>query len=416
MAKLSETLKERGYVHQFSSKKLEEITDGEKRTVYLGVDPTADSMHVGNLMGMLVLRRFLEDGHKVILLTGGGTGMIGDPGGKSQERNLLDAETLAHNAGALSAQMRQVFGTEEFTEENNAKWLGELHLIDFLRDVGKHFTVNAMVKKDIVSERLKKESPISFTEFSYSLLQAYDYLHLYEEHGCDVQVGGSDQWSNIVAGVDFIRRKKESEVYALTWSLIVDKKTGKKFGKSEQGTVWLDKEKTPVFDFYQFWFNASDENLEEFLLKMTMLSKMEISAALELHKRDKRERHGQQLLAREVTTLVHGAEETTKAEKVSGVLFGESGLSELSSDESEILRKAAPSCVTEARSTIGEALAESKLARSRREVRQFLKDKAVSLNGEVVTDEKRKLIAEDFHHGMALLKRGKKQVCVLVLK
>lgn len=415
MAKLSETLKERGYVHQISSKKLEEITDGEKRTVYLGVDPTADSMHVGHLQGMLVLRRFLEDGHKVILLTGGGTGMIGDPGGKSEERNLLDAETLARNAEMVSKQMRQVFGTEDFIEENNLKWLGELKLIEFLRDVGKHFTVNAMVKKDIVSERLKKESPLSFTEFSYSLLQAYDYMHLNEEYGCDVQVGGSDQWTNILAGVDFVRRTKEKEVFALTWPLIVDKKTGKKFGKSEGGTIWLDKEKTPPFEFYQFWLNTDDESLEEFLLKMTMLSKMEITAALELHKRDKRERHGQHLLAREITTLVHGAEETTKAEKVSHVLFGESGIAGLSREESEILRRSAPSCAIEAGDTIGDALVEAKLASSKREVRQFLKDKAVSLNGEVVTDEKRKLIAEDFHNDMALLKRGKKNVCVLTL-
>src|ERR1700734_795500 len=217
MAKLSETLKERGYVHQFSAEKLEEITDGKKRTVYLGIDPSADSLHVGNLMGLLVLRRFLEDGHKIIILTGGGTGMIGDPGGKSEERNLLDEDTLAKNSKAVAAQIRKVFGGGDFIEENNAKWLAKLNLLEFLRDVGKHFTVNAMIKKDMVRDRLEKESPISFTEFSYSLLQGYDFLHLNEKYGCDVQVGGSDQWSNILAGGAFIPRQAEKEGSGSAW-------------------------------------------------------------------------------------------------------------------------------------------------------------------------------------------------------
>src|SRR6185437_789374 len=223
--KLSEILTERGYVYQQSSVSLEEITDGQKRTLYLGIDPTADSMHVGHLMGFLVLRRFLEDGHKIIIVTGGGTGMIGDPGGKSEERNLLDEATIARNAKAVSAQIRKVFGSNDFIEENNAKWLTKLNLIEFLRDIGKHFTVNAMVKKDTVRTRLDAESPLSFTEFSYSLLQGYDYLHLYEEYGCDVQVGGSDQWTNILSGAEFIRRKTGDTVYAYTWPLIVNKST-----------------------------------------------------------------------------------------------------------------------------------------------------------------------------------------------
>lgn len=415
MAKLSEILKERGYVHQHSSEKLEEITDppaGEKRTVYLGVDPTADSMHVGHLAGMLVLRRFLEDGHKVILLTGGGTGMIGDPGGKSEERNLLDAETLARNADAVSRQMRRVFGTDDFIEENNLKWLGRLNLIDFLREVGKHFTVNAMVKKDIVAERLKKESPLSFTEFSYALLQAYDYLYLNQEYGCDVQVGGSDQWSNILAGVEFIRRKSGKTVYAFTWPLIVDA-SGKKFGKSERGTVWLDAEKTSPFQFYQFWLGMDDDVLEEYLLKMTMLSRAEIDAALELHKRDKKERHGQRLLARETTALVHGAESAGKVEQVSLVLFGEGSVESLDPEMLDILKSSAPSCEARTGDAVVDVLVAASLAGSKREARQFLADGAVRLNGEPV-DEKRTLAEEDFHGGVALLKRGARNLCVLV--
>ncbi|MHB1086847.1 MAG: tyrosine--tRNA ligase, partial [Minisyncoccota bacterium] len=306
MAKLSETLRERGYVHQHSSETLEEITDGQKRTVYLGIDPSADSLHVGNLVGLLVLRHFIEDGHKVIILTGGGTGMIGDPGGKSEERNLLDEETVARNASAVATQIRQVFGGKDFIEENNAKWLSTLNLLEFLRDVGKHFTVNAMIKKDIVRDRLEKESPISFTEFSYSLLQGFDYLHLNSEYKCDVQVGGSDQWSNILAGVEFIRRKEEKSVYALTWPLIVNKSTGKKFGKSEEGAIWLDAKKTSPFRMYQFFLNVDDEAVGELLLKLTLLPKATVDVVVMDHAKNPGARFAQKKLAEEVTALVHG--------------------------------------------------------------------------------------------------------------
>jgi tyrosyl-tRNA synthetase len=415
MARLSETLRERGYAYQFSSEKLEDITDGPKRMVYLGIDPSADSLHVGNLMGLLVLRRFLEDGHKVIILTGGGTGMIGDPGGKSEERNLLDEETIAKNSNAVAAQIRRVFGSKDFTEENNATWLTKLNLLEFLRDVGKHFTVNAMIKKDMVRERLEKESPLSFTEFSYSLLQGYDFLHLYEQHGCDVQVGGSDQWSNILAGVEFIRRKSGKEVFALTWPLIVNKSTGKKFGKSEEGAVWLDAEKTSPFRMYQFFLNVEDDAIEELLLKLTLLARAEIDAALEMHKRNPGARHGQEILAREVTTLVHGAEAVAIAEQVSQVLFGDAGTKDISVATAKALADSAPSCIVGAESLIVDALVDSKLSSSKREARQFIEDGAVILNGEPVTDEKQSLQKSDFTHGVALLKRGKRNVCVLTL-
>ena len=416
MAKLSETLRDRGYVHQFSAESLEQITDGPKRTVYLGIDPSADSLHAGNLMGLLILRHFLEDGHKIIILTGGGTGMIGDPGGKSEERNLLDEKTVARNTEAVAAQIRRVFGSSDFIEENNAQWLSQIKLLDFLRDVGKHFTVNAMIKKDIVSERLKKESPISFTEFSYSLLQGYDYLHLHETYGCDVQVGGSDQWSNIIAGVDFIRRKKEKEVYAFTWPLLVNKSTGKKFGKSEQGAVWLDPQKTSPYQFYQFWFNVEDEMAEECLLKMTLLSKAEIDAVMEMHKRDKGERHPQRLLARTVTTLVHGEAAAETAEAVSNVLFGAASVGDLSTIQQAQLKDAAPSFTVQKDQSIIDILVSSDLASSKREARQFLTTKAVSLNEKVITDPEQTLGRGDFNNGLALLRRGKRNVVVLVLE
>lgn len=425
MAKLSEMLKERGYVHQFSAEKLEEITDGPKRTVYLGIDPSADSLHVGNLMGLLVLRRFLEDGHKVIILTGGGTGMIGDPGGKSEERNLLDEATIAKNTEAVASQIRRVFGSNDFIEENNAKWLSEIKLLDFLRDVGKHFTVNAMIKKDIVSERLKKESPISYTEFSYSLLQGYDYLHLNETYGCNVQVGGSDQWSNILAGVDFIRRKKEQTVYALTWPLLVNKATGKKFGKSEQGAVWLDPQKTSVYEFYQFWLNVEDEMADECLLKMTLLSHAEIDAVMVMHKRDKSERHAQRLLARTVTTLVHGEGAAEAAEAVSNVLFGGAPITDLSSVQREQLKQSAPTFDVSEGANIVDVLMQTDLASSKREAKQFITARGVSLNEQQVTDAEYKFEAKDFsaqggsisdgQNGIALLRRGKRNVVVLNL-
>ncbi len=412
---LAELLRERGYVYQFSSQKLEEITDGTKRTLYLGIDPSSDSLHVGHVQGFLVLRRFLEDGHKIILLIGGGTGMIGDPSGKSEERNLLDAETVTRNAEAISKQGKQLLGSEDFTMVDNAEWLSKLDLIGFLRDIGKHFSVNAMMQRDSVKGRLTtKEEGISYTEFSYMLLQAYDYLHLHEAEACDLQIGASDQWGNIAAGIDLIRRKTGDTSYGFTSPLLVNKSTGKKFGKSEHGTVWLDPTKTTPFQFYQFWVNTDDESVEEYLLKMTMLSRDEISAALELHKRDKKERHGQQILAAAVTTLVHGEEAARQAEKVSHVLFGNAGIASLEDSEIDMLRTGAPSCEVQADQSIVDVLIACKLADSKREARQFLSDNAVTLNAAAV-DEKYSLKNTDFKNKVALLRRGKRNIAVLVL-
>lgn len=403
MAKLSEILHERGYVYQHSAP-LEEITDGPKRTLYLGVDPTADSMHAGQLMGMLVLRRFVEDGHKLIIIVGGGTGMIGDPGGKSAERNLLSDETVDANTEALRAQFKQLLGDVDFEMVNNADWLRKLNLMEFLRDVGKHFTVNEMIKKDTVRPRLETpDQSISYTEFSYMLLQAYDYLELNNRYKCDLQVGGSDQWGNILPGVDLIRRKKGETAYAFSWPLLVDK-TGKKFGKSEGNAVWLDAKKTSPFQFYQFWLNADDEMVEELLLKMTLLSKADIDALMEKQKADPAAREAQKTLAREVTILVHGATEAGKAEKSSQALFS-GAIDDIGAD--------VPATVVKAGDTIMAALVASGLASSNREARQFLADGAVTLNGEKAED--RALAENDFKDGKALLKRGKRNVGVLSL-
>lgn len=344
--------------------------------------------------------------------------MIGDPGGKSAERNLLDDETIDRNAEALKKQFKQLFGGVDFEMVNNADWLRSLNMMEFLRDIGKHFTVNEMVKRDTVRPRLEtRDASISYTEFSYMLLQAYDYLHLHKKYDCTLQVGGSDQWGNIISGVDLIRRKTGDKAYALSWPLLVDKTTGKKFGKSEGGaTVWLDAEKTSPFQFYQFWLNVPDTSVEELLMKMTLLSDMEIAAVKELHKRDPKEHHAQKTLAREVTKLAHGEEEGMRAEQVSQVLFGESALKDLDSAAVVTLKAAAPSCEVKAGASILDVLVNAKLASSKRQARQFLEDGAVSLNDASIKDQKREFSSEDFHNGIALLRRGQKNICVLVLE
>ncbi|PIR83612.1 tyrosine--tRNA ligase [Candidatus Kaiserbacteria bacterium CG10_big_fil_rev_8_21_14_0_10_51_14] len=415
MAKLSEVLQGRGLVHQFSSEKLEEITDGKKRTIYIGVDPTADSIHVGNLAAYMLLRRFAEDGHKVILVVGGGTGMIGDPK-PDVERPLLDKEIIAARVEKLKTQVQKLFEGKEIEVVNNADWLEKLTLIEFLRDIGKYFTVNNLVKKDAISARMKSEEGISFTEFSYPLLQAYDFWHLFTEHGCDVQIGGSDQWGNIISGVELIRRKEKRDAYALTIPIIADKATGKKFGKSEGNAIWLDPAMTSPYAFFQFWLGTSDESVVDYLKIFTLLADMEISAAMELHRRDAKERHAQKILAREMTTLVHGADEAMKAELVTSVLFGEESISSLDESAVATLREAAPLYEVEADTFLIDALVGAKLASSKTEARRFFKDKAVFLNDKVVKDAERTLVAKDFHNGIALLRRGKKNVCMLALK
>ncbi len=413
--KLSETLRERGYVYQHSSETLEEITDGDKRTLYLGVDPTADSMHVGQLQGLLVLRRFVEDGHKLIIIVGGGTGMVGDPGGKSAERNLLEDKTIDANAKALKVQFKRLLGGVEFDMVNNADWLRKLKMMEFLRDVGKHFTVNEMVKRDSVRPRLETpDQSISYTEFSYMLLQAYDFLELHKRYGCDLQVGGSDQWGNILSGVELIRKTTGDTAYAFSWPLLVDKATGKKFGKSEGGAVWLDSAKTSPYKFYQFWFNLGDESIEEYLLKMTLLTTDEVALVMQRHLTDPAARAAQTALAWEVTALVHGEDIADKVEEVSSIIFsGEAR--EMDDAAREMLKNEAPSAAIAIGLPLIDALIAANLASSKREARQFIEDGAVSLAGEKVTDVERALEERDFTDGLTLLKRGKRNISVLVL-
>jgi tyrosyl-tRNA synthetase len=407
--KLSEILQQRGYVYQHSSETLQEITDGPKRTIYLGVDPTADSIHAGNFVQYMFLRRFADAGHKVILLIGGGTALAGDPK-PDVERTLTDPSIVADRAAKLKAQAEKILGGVELTLVNNADWLTKLNLMEFLRDTGKHFTVNSLVKKDAISARMQSEEGISFTEFSYPLLQAYDFWHLNKNYDCDVQIGGSDQWGNIIAGVDLVRRKESKTVFALSSPLIVDKATGKKFGKSEGNAVWLDREKTSPYQFYQFWFNASDESVEDYLKLFTLLSDDEIQDTMKEQQLHVGTRVAQRRLAYEVTTLVHGAEEASKSQSISEVLFGTGDLSQVDVEE---LKKTAPVCEISGGISLVDALVKSSLATSKREARQFLEDGAVTLNNKKTTD--RVLTADDFSSGAALLKRGKRNLCVLTV-
>ena len=411
MAKLSAVLKERGYVHQFSSETIEEITDGESRTVYLGVDPTADSIHLGNFVQYMFLRMLAEAGHKVILIIGGGTALAGDPK-PDVERTLTDTAVVAERAAKLKAQAQKILGGVDLQLVNNADWLTKLNLMEFLRDTGKHFTVNNLIKKDAISARLDSADGISFTEFSYPLLQAYDFWHLYKEFGCDVQIGGSDQWGNIVAGVDLIRRKEGAKVYALSSPLIIEKSTGRKFGKSEGNAIWLDAEKTSIYDFYQFFLNVADDMTEELMLKMTLLPKAEIDTIMAAHTTNPSSRAAQKQLARAVTAFVHGESASAQVERVSQILFS----GEMPSGQDwNMIAESAPSQSIQEGTGILDALVETALASSKREAREYISGNAITLNGTAV-DEDRPLNASDFQNGHALLKRGKRSVAVIRLQ
>ena len=415
MATLSELLQSRGYVYQHSGESLQEIVDGPKRTLYLGIDPTADSLHVGHLQNLFLLKHFIDDGHKVIVLVGGGTGMIGDPSGRSEERNLLDTKTIDENSKAIKKQIEIVVGKGTFEMVNNADWLGEINLLDFLRDVGKHFTVNDMLRKDSVKGRIEgKEQSISFTEFSYQLLQSYDFLHLHTMMGCDLQIGASDQWGNISAGIDFVKKKTGDVVHGFTAPLLVDKKTGKKFGKSEQGTVWLDPAKTSAFNFYQFWFNTDDASVEELLQRMTFIPLTDIANIMEEHNASPQKRTAQRELALSVTTLAHSKQAAEAAEKVSKTAFGESQVSELAPDAQALLTQEMPATEVRIGQDLLDALVASELASSKNEARGYIEKEAITLNGARVTDINRKIRMEDFQNAdIALLKRGKRHVAVL---
>ena len=405
---LSAELKNRGLV-QDTSADIERIL-GEKRTVYIGTDPTADSLHVGHLAWVVLLKRLGDAGHKLILLVGGGTGMIGDPKEKG-ERSLKSLEEIDHNAQAFEVQLRKLLGERaDFEMVNNAEWLREVKLLDFLRDTGKHFTVNDLVKRDLIRRRLETpDESISYTEFTYSLLQAYDYRELNERYGCDLQIGGSDQWTNILSGVDLIRKTANREVFAFSFPLITDA-SGRKFGKSEGNAVWLSGEKTSPYQFYQFWLSVEDEKVIDYLKIYTFLSLREIASIEKEQNTDPSARIAQERLAREMTVFTHGEEATESAVRVSGILFQGGALDNLTEADKQVLKENAPVFEASQGRLLVDVLVESGLASSKREAREFIEGGAVTLSGEKVTDVDSKV---EFGE-LAILKRGKKNLVVLI--
>jgi len=394
--KLSEELQWRGFWNQttFTDDKL---IDSENFTLYLGTDPSADSLHVGHLAVYMMVRHFLERGHKVFLLVGGGTGMIGDMR-DTEERNLLSYEEIEHNKQALKSQVSRIFAGRDFTLVDNADWLADLELLPFLRDIGKNFNMADLVSREFFKARINNGKGLSFAEFTYTLLQGYDFWHLFNQYGVNMQIGGSDQWGNLLSGVDLIRKKENTEVYAMTAPLLINKSTGRKFGKSEGGAVWLDENKTSVYKFYQFWLNVDDESAIEYMKIFTMLDRDTIEAIAENHAVNPGARSAQKILAREVTDIVHGSARRESVERVTEVLFGGGDFKKLSDDDLGALAEEIP-CVDAGIDVIG-ALVESGAVGSNGEAKRLLKSGAISLNGE-------KLAENTIVNGTSLLKKGK---------
>lgn len=422
-----EELQWRGMVHDAMPGTEEHLMEA-MRSAYVGFDPTADSLHIGNLVPIMLLAHFQRAGHKPVALVGGATGMIGDPSGKSSERNLLDEKTLRHNQECVRAQLSQFLdftsgAKNEAVMVNNYDWMKEFSFLDFIRDVGKHITVNYMMAKDSVKNRLSGESAdgMSFTEFTYQLVQGYDFLHLYQNNACSLQMGGSDQWGNITTGTELIRRIGGGKGYALTCPLIT-KSDGSKFGKSEGGNVWLDANRTSPYKFYQYWLNTSDEDAEKYIKIFTFLNQKEIEALIEVHKEAPHQRALQKKLAEEVTVTVHGEEALENAVKASNILFGRSTGDDLKDlDEATFLDvfegvPQAEVAITDIESgldMIGALAEKTGFLKSNGEARRALKENSISVNKTKVNEgfviKKEHLISDTF----ILLQRGKKNYFII---
>jgi tyrosyl-tRNA synthetase len=390
-------------------------------SLYYGCDPTADSLHVGNLIGLLILRRFQDAGHRPIALAGGATGMVGDPSGRSEERNFLDDATLSRNVAAIKAQMARIvdLDTGKGRLVDNREWTAQLSLIDFLRDVGKHVTVNQMVARESVRARMESEHGISYTEFTYMLLQANDYLWLRDHLDCELQIGGSDQWGNILSGVDLIRRTRGTAVHGLCWPLITAA-DGTKVGKTTGARAWLDPDKTSPYAFHQHFMQTGDAELRRMLAQFTLLPVTEVDQIAGDHAADPRRRHGQRRLAREVTTIVHGPDAARAAEEAADVLFGGT-LDGVSAAALDLVAREVPVAALEPGESLDdgvgvgvvEVLLRAGLVASRAEARRQLQQGGVTVNGEPVGDDRPLRESDRLHGRWVLVRRGKKQWAVL---
>ncbi len=393
----------------------------QSRSVYAGFDPTAESLHVGSLLPLMMLRRFQKAGHRPIALVGGATGMIGDPSGKSAERNLLDAATLERNIAGIKEQMRQLLdfsaGPTSAVLVNNYDWVGKFSYIEFLRDVGKNFPVNVMLGKDSVKSRLESDAGISYTEFSYMLLQAYDFVHLRRAHNCELQIGGSDQWGNITAGIDLARRMDAAQVYGITCPLLT-KSDGGKMGKTESGTVWLSAERTSPYQFYQYWFNVEDADVSKCLRFLTECPREEIDA-LDVSRQEKpQERASQKRLAGALTELLHGAEGLAKAQLAAQILFGAEITSLSDAELSQIFADVPGVSLERGRLDAGlallDALVESGLVKSKGEARRAVTEGGVYVNNRRAEGAEFVLTREQLaSESTIVLRRGKKNYALV---
>ena len=403
---LSEELEWRGFVNQTTFKDIKEL-DKQKRTFYWGVDPSAASMTIGHLAAAMMVRIFMRHGFKPVLLVGGATGLIGDPDGKAQERDLKTTAEVAKNKEGVADQYKRLFNGQDFKLVDNYDWFKSIGYLEFLRDVGKHVPMRVMLNREFVKERLKDDGAgISYAEFSYSLIQGYDFLHLYEKHGVTLQLAGSDQWGNSIAGVDLIRRKTGEETHVWTFPLIINKETGVKFGKTEAGAVWLDPELTSPYRFYQFWLNVDDDSVEDYLKIYTTLDKPAIDKVMKQFKEDKGGRAAQKTLAYEVTKIVHGKEVADSVRRVSEVLFGKGEFLGLSASEQTSLAEELPN--VKVGKNLAETLVQAGLASSNSEANRFIGAGSVSINGQKIVGD-----MVDFQKGKNLLKRGKNSFAIV---
>lgn len=417
----------RGMLHDVMPGTEEHLME-QMRVAYVGIDPTADSLHIGHLVGVMLLKHFQAAGHKPLALVGGATGMIGDPSGKSNERNLLDEAALTRNQNAIKAQLSKFLDFD--SSENNAAemvnnydWMKDFSFLDFIRDVGKHITVNYMMAKDSVKKRLNGETAdgMSFTEFTYQLVQGYDFLHLYKNKQATLQMGGSDQWGNITTGTELIRRKEQGKAYALTCPLIT-KADGTKFGKSEGGNIWLDSERTSPYKFYQYWLNTSDEDAEKYIKIFTFLSKETIETLIEEHKQAPHLRVLQKALAEEVTVMVHSREDFENAVKASNILFGNASSEDLKALDAKTFLDVfdgvpqAEIAMDELKNGIDivDVLnAKSGFMKSNGEARRALNENSISINREKVQEGFTLTTTDLINNQFVLLQRGKKNYFVL---
>ncbi len=428
MKNFIEELRWRGMIHDIMPGTEEELMKGPA-SAYVGIDPTGDSLHIGHLVSIMILKHFQACGHKPFALVGGATGMIGDPSMKSQERNLLDEQTLAHNVKCIKAQLVRFLDFESDAPNkaelvNNYDWMKDYTFINFTRDIGKLITVNYMMSKDSVKKRLSRDSSegMSFTEFTYQLLQGYDFLYLYQHRNVKLQLGGADQWGNITTGTELIRRSCGGEAYALTCPLIT-KADGGKFGKTEKGNIWLDAERTSPYQFYQFWLNVSDDDAERYIKIFTMLDRETIEAAVAAHRECPEKRELQKLLAREVTVMVHGEKEYETAVVASGMLFGKATTEDLKSlDEKTFLAvfDGVPTFgIDRAKLPLGilDALAvETSVFPSKGEARKMIQQNGFSLNKAKMNDVARSLTEDDIIDGKYILvQKGKKDYYIIIV-